>query len=135
VEAAAQQLAQKQGSTVTVYGLADDATYLAVLLTELKSAGLDLTTTPPGSVQVDRPEVAAALEDMANLSTSGAFYFPPRANDDRRAITQLIVDQQVAMWGSSQAGNAASLQKQNGGSAPSSTQGLAVYPPLSACPQ
>jgi ABC-type glycerol-3-phosphate transport system substrate-binding protein len=96
VEAAAQQLARKQGSTVTVYGLADDAAYLAVLLTELKSAGLDLTSTPPGSAQVERPEVVAALERMANLFTSGAFYWPPQQSSPE-VVTQLIIDQQVAV--------------------------------------
>jgi multiple sugar transport system substrate-binding protein len=127
VEATAQQLAQKQGSTVTVYGLAgDDAAYLAVLLTELKSAGLDLTATPPGSAQVERPEVVAALERMANLFTSGAFHFPPQARDDRDAIAQLIIDQQVAMWGSREAGNVANLKADGS----SFTQGVALPPPF-----
>src|SRR6185436_17497418 len=97
VEAAAQQLAQKQGSTVAVYGLADDATYPAVLLAELKSAGLDLTSTPLGSAQVDRPEVAAVLERMANLFTSGTFYLPPEGSDNQRVVAQMISNQQIAI--------------------------------------
>jgi ABC-type glycerol-3-phosphate transport system substrate-binding protein len=129
VEAAAQQLAQKQGSTVAVYGLADDATYPAVLLAELKSAGLDLTSTPLGSAHVDRPEVAAVLERMANLFTSGTFYLPPEGSDNQRAVAQMISNQQIAMWGSREAGNGANLQKQNGGSALSFTQGVALPPP------
>jgi ABC-type glycerol-3-phosphate transport system substrate-binding protein len=129
VEAAAQQLAQKQGSTITVYGLVDDTTYLAVLLTELKSAGLDLTSTPPGSAQVDRPEVVAALERMASLFSSGAFYFPPqRGSPDE--VAQLIIDQQVATWGSSEAGDVANLQRRNGSAAPSFAQGVALHPPF-----
>ncbi len=127
VEAAAQQLAQKQGSTVTMYGLADEDAYLGVLLAELKSADLDLTSTPPGSAQIERPEVVAALERMANLFTSGAFYFPPQGSDFRDAVAQMVRDQQVAMWGSGEAGNVGKL-KPDGGAAPSFTQGVALHP-------
>ena len=132
VETAAQQLAQKRGSTINVYGLADEDVYLAVLLTELKSAGLDLLTTSPASAHVDRPEVVAALERMANLFTSGAFFFPPQGRDDRDTIAQLIVNQQVAMWGPRYAGAIAGRQKQPGGPAPSFAVGVAPYPPFSS---
>jgi ABC-type glycerol-3-phosphate transport system substrate-binding protein len=130
VEAAAQQLAQKRGSTVNVYGLADDDVALAVLLAELKGAGLDLLTTPPASAHVDRPEVAAALERMANLFTSGAFFFPPQGRDARDTIAQLIVDQQVAIWGPRYAGAVADRQKRSGSSGPSFAVGVAPYPPV-----
>jgi ABC-type glycerol-3-phosphate transport system substrate-binding protein len=131
LEAAAQQLAQKQGSTVRVYGLADEEAYLAVLLTELKNAGLDLISTPPGSAQVDRPEVAAALERMANLFRSGAFFFPPQSADFRDTVVQMVLDQQVAMWGARSAGDVANMQqKRNSGTAWSFTPGVAPYPPL-----
>jgi ABC-type glycerol-3-phosphate transport system substrate-binding protein len=134
VEAAAQQLAQKRGNTVTIYGVADEQTYLAVLLTELKSAGLDLLSTPPANAHVDRPEVAGSLERMANLFKSGAFFFPPEGADFRDAVAQLVLDQQVAAWGSNVAGDiAARLQKQNGGSSGATTSlstGVALYPPL-----
>ncbi|MFL5803340.1 MAG: ABC transporter substrate-binding protein [Roseiflexaceae bacterium] len=132
IEAAAQQVAQKRGSTVEVYGLADDDVYLAVLLAKLKSAGLDLLTTPPASAHVDRPEVAAALEQMASLFTSGAFFFPPQGRDSRDTVVQLIRDQQVAMWGSRYAGEVASLQGRNGNPAPSFAVGVAPYPPFSS---
>ena len=130
LEAAVQQLAQKQGNTVTAYGLADEDAYLAVLLTELKSAGLDLIATPPGSAQIDRPEVAAALDHMANLFKSGAFFYPPQGTDFRDAVAQLIVNQQVVMWGSRSAGDVSDFQKRNGGPAPSFTLGVAPYPPF-----
>jgi multiple sugar transport system substrate-binding protein len=130
LEADAQQLAQKQGSSITIYGLADDDTYLAVLLTELKRAGLDVLATPPGSAQVDRPEVAAVLEQMANLFKSGAFFDAPQGADFRDAVAQHVVDQQVAMWGSRAVGDIASLQKRADAPAPSFALGVAAYPPF-----
>ena len=130
LEAAAQQFAQKQGDTVTVYGLADDAAYFAVLLTELKNAGLDVTSTPPGNAQVDRPEVVTVLERMGNLVKSGVFYFEAESRDSRNTVVQLIVDQQVAMWGSQFAQGIANMQTQNGSPAPSFAQGVAPYPPF-----
>ncbi len=130
LEAAAQQLVQKQGDTITVYGLADDDSYLAVLLTELKNAGLDLISTPPGSAQVDRPEVVAALERMANLFKSGAFYFPPQGRDAQDVIARLVLDQQVAIWGTPIGGDITSLQKRNSGSPPSFEVGVALHPPF-----
>jgi ABC-type glycerol-3-phosphate transport system substrate-binding protein len=131
LEAAAQQLAQKQGSTVRVYGLADEDAYVGVLLTELKSAGLDLFSTPPASARVDRPEVATALERMANLFKSGAFFYPPQGSDFRDAVAQMVANQQVAMWGSYSAKDVAKAQ-QNGGSngAASPAIGVAPYPSL-----
>jgi len=130
LQADAQQLAQKQGSKVTLYGLADDDTYLAVLLTKLQSAGLDLLTTPPGSAQVDRPEVATVLEQVANLFTSGAFFNPPQGTDFRDVVAQRVLDQQVAMWGSRVVGDVASFQKQTGASDLSFAIGAAAYPPF-----
>jgi ABC-type glycerol-3-phosphate transport system substrate-binding protein len=130
VEAAAQQLARKQGSTVTVYGLADEDAYLAVLLNELRSAGLNLSSASPSSTQVDRPEVVAVLERIANLFMSGVFYFPPQGTDFRDSVGQMVLNQQVGMWGSLGAGDMADLQKRTGGSAPSFALGVAPYPPF-----
>src|SRR5262245_23512429 len=130
VEAAAQQLAQKQGSTVQVYGLADDDAYVAMLLTKLKSAGLDLLSTPPANAHVDRPEVVAALEQMGDLFGSGAFYFGSENRDTQSEVAQLIVGQQVAMWGSRFAQAVANMPTPNGGPVLSFTPGVALYPPF-----
>jgi ABC-type glycerol-3-phosphate transport system substrate-binding protein len=130
VAAAAQQLARKQGSAVAVYGLADETTYLALLVDKLSSAGLDLSSTPPAGAQLDRPEVVAALESMADLFASGALYVSPQRGDDRGTLAQLILDRQVAMWGSREAATLANLQKQNDRSTPSFTQGVAPLPPF-----
>jgi ABC-type glycerol-3-phosphate transport system substrate-binding protein len=132
VQAAAQQLAQKQGSTVTVYGLADEAAYAAVLVAELKSAGLDLATTPPDSAHVDRPEIAAALQRMANLVTSGAFYLPAQGAASPKTAGQLIANQQIAIWGPKLAAIVADSQPGKGGVAPGFTLGVAVPPPTPA---
>ncbi len=126
VAAAAQQLAQKRGSTVTVHGLADEASYFAVLLTELQGAGLDLATTPLGSAQLDRPEVVAVLDGMANRFTSGAFSVPPQNRDERDAVAQLVIGQQIAIWGSREAGQVTNFLK----AAPSFPQGVALPPPF-----
>src|SRR6266540_3373836 len=130
VEAAAQQIAQKQGNTIALYGLADDDAYIAVLLDELKQAGLDLAATPPANAQADRPEVVAALERVGNLFQSGAFFFPPAGADFRDAVAQLVIDQKVVMWSSRAAGDIANIQKRSGGPAPSFALGVAPYPPL-----
>jgi ABC-type glycerol-3-phosphate transport system substrate-binding protein len=129
--AAAQQLAQKQGSTVTTYGLADEAAYLGVLLDELRGAGLDLFTAPPASVRVDRPEVAAALERMANRFTSGAFYFPPQGSDFRDTVGQMIDEQKVAIWGSYASRDSLKLQPSDGSNtAAGPAIGVALHPPF-----
>lgn len=130
VAAAAQQLARKQGDKVTVYGLADEATYLALLLDKLSGAGLDVSATPLRSAQLDRPQAVAALESLAGLFTSGALYAPPQHGDDQGALAQLIADRRVAMWGSREAVILADRQKQNGGSTPSFTPGVAPLPPF-----
>jgi len=130
VAATAQQLARKQGDTVRVYGLADQDAYLATLLDELRGAGLDLLTTAPASARVDRPEVAQALGRMAEMFTSGAFYYPPDGADFRDAVAQMVANQQVAMWGSSIAPD---IAKQTGGSSASGTgftSGAAPFPPF-----
>jgi multiple sugar transport system substrate-binding protein len=129
--AAAQQLAQKQGSTVTTYGLVDEDAYLGVLLDELRGAGLDLYSAPPASVRVDRPEVAAALARMADRFTSGAFYFPPRDTDFREAVAKMIRDQKVAIWGSYTAADVNKLQQGDRSSAGAGPAvGVVLYPPL-----
>jgi ABC-type glycerol-3-phosphate transport system substrate-binding protein len=97
--ATASQLAHKRGDTIEIYGLADNDAYLAVLLAELRSAGVDLLTANPNQVHVDRPEVVAALSHMADLFTSGAFFYSPPGQDLGDQIDQLIAGQKLAIWG------------------------------------
>jgi ABC-type glycerol-3-phosphate transport system substrate-binding protein len=132
VVAMAQQLARKRGDTIDIYGLADEDTYLAVLLDELRGAGLDLITTPPARARVDQPEAALALERIAQLFRSGAFYFPPETANFGDTVARMVADQQVAMWGSSIARDIPK-QTQPGGNSVSGTSftpGAAPFPPF-----
>src|SRR6476469_3778380 len=94
--ATAGQLARKRGDTIEIYGLADGETYMAVLLAELRSAGVDLLATNPNQLHIDRPEVAAALSHLAELFRSGAFFYPPSGQDWSNQIDQLIAGQKLA---------------------------------------
>ncbi|HJZ50322.1 MAG TPA: extracellular solute-binding protein [Roseiflexaceae bacterium] len=123
VTAAARRLARKQGDTVGIYGLADSDTYLAVLLNELRGAGVDLLAANPGDVHVDRPEVVAVLERMADLFKSGAFYYPPAGQDWRDQVDGLIASQRLAMWGSGSSRGAFAK-----GQPPGFRLGVAAYP-------
>jgi ABC-type glycerol-3-phosphate transport system substrate-binding protein len=124
--ATAGQLARKRGDTIEVYGLADGDAYLAVLLTELRSAGVDLLTTPPAQAHVDRPEVAAALGHMADLFTSGAFFYPPPGQDMGAQVNQLIADQKLAIWGWRESRGEYAPK----GQPPRFRLGVAAYPPF-----
>ncbi|HEY3232618.1 MAG TPA: extracellular solute-binding protein, partial [Roseiflexaceae bacterium] len=118
LEAAAQRLAQKQGNTVTIYGLVDNTAYAHAFL-----GGLDLLSTPPDRLRFDRSDIAAALERVADLVNSGAFYHWPliqRANWD--AVEQLVRDQKAGMW------RADITSPKAGGPAPTFAIGTAAYP-------
>ncbi len=97
--AAAEQLAQKRGDTVDVYGFAggggDGLAALGGLLTE---AGVDSSANME-QLRLDQPKIAAAIERLADLVKSGAVY--ANSAGDRPApdeILKLIADQRVAMW-------------------------------------
>jgi ABC-type glycerol-3-phosphate transport system substrate-binding protein len=97
--AAAEQLAQKRGDTVDVYGLADGSGGQAVLGGLLTEAGVDGSTAVE-QLRLDQPAISQALERVADLAKSGAIY----VNSDSGAqsgpdtFLKLIADQQVAMW-------------------------------------
>jgi ABC-type glycerol-3-phosphate transport system substrate-binding protein len=98
---AAEQLAQKRGSEVDVYGLLDWGSGYMALFNELAASGVDLFATPADQLRLDRPEIATALERVATLAKSGALYYKPQdpnglvMGDDFR---KLIVEQRAAMW-------------------------------------
>ncbi|HJZ48459.1 MAG TPA: extracellular solute-binding protein [Roseiflexaceae bacterium] len=93
--AAAQQLAQKRGDTVDVYGFAgggdDGLAALGGLLTE---AGVDISANVE-QLRLDQPKIAQAIERLAGLVKSGAVYANPGAGKD---LLKLIADQRIAMW-------------------------------------
>jgi ABC-type glycerol-3-phosphate transport system substrate-binding protein len=98
--AAAEQLAQKRGDTVDVYGLADGSGGLMALRGLLTEAGFDTTPAAGENIRLDQPQVAQALDRMAALAKSGGLYRPTEANDGMAPDTflKLIADQQIAMW-------------------------------------
>jgi ABC-type glycerol-3-phosphate transport system substrate-binding protein len=122
--ATASQLARKQGDTIEIYGLADSEVYLAVLLAELRNAGVDLLTANPNQVHVDRPEVVAALGRMAELFMSGAFFYPPPGQDLGDQVDQLIAGQKLAMWGAGDGPGGSASKDQP----PAFRLGVAPYP-------
>lgn len=99
--AAAEQLAQKRGDTVEVYGYLDWGDGFTVLLGELAQAGINLFTTPADQLELDRPEVVAALERVVTLAKSGAIYARPKSEAaaiSSDSLQKLITQQQAAMW-------------------------------------
>lgn len=99
--ATAEQLAHKRGDTVTVYGMLDGSNGFSVLLNELTVADSTLFASPMNQIQLDRPEIAAALEHVVALAQSGAIAITSRepgvaiSGDD---VRKLIVEQRAALW-------------------------------------
>jgi len=94
--AAAEQLAQKRGDTVDVYGFAGGgdrglAALGGVLLTE---AGVDISANVE-QLRLDQPKIAQAIERLAGLVKSGAVYANSGAGEE---LLKLIADQRVVMW-------------------------------------
>lgn len=98
--ASAEQIAQKQGNAAGTYGLIDQQGGVTALNAELASAGINIFTTPLDQLQLDRPEVAAALNHVAELIKSGAIYAQPQAGqgDTPGAAQRLILDQRAGIW-------------------------------------
>ena len=94
--ATAEQLAQKRGDTVDVYGLADggNGERAGGLLAE---AGFDSSTVVE-QLQLDQPQIAQALERVAELVKSGAIYADAGDGDRHPISFSLIADQRVGMW-------------------------------------
>jgi ABC-type glycerol-3-phosphate transport system substrate-binding protein len=97
--AAAQQLAEKRGDEIVVYGtLAASAQEL--LSYELESTGIDLFGKPPEQVRLDQPKVAAALERVVALARAGVVYTsaPPVGQVRTDDYQGLIFDGRAGMW-------------------------------------
>ncbi len=98
--AAAEQLAQKRGDTVDVYGLVDGNGGLTALRGLLEEAGVDTSPSAVAQLRLDQPQIAQALERVAGLVKGGAIYRSADADDGIApdAFLKLIADQQVGMW-------------------------------------
>jgi multiple sugar transport system substrate-binding protein len=98
---AAEQLAQKRGNEVDVYGLLDWGSGQTALFNELAESGVNLWTTPTDQLRLDQPSIATALNRVAALAKSGALYYKPQdpnvpvIGDD---LSKLIVEQRAAIW-------------------------------------
>jgi ABC-type glycerol-3-phosphate transport system substrate-binding protein len=99
---AAEQIAQKQGDTVEVYGLADGSSGIIPLIFEMQQAGVDVFSTPLETLRLDTPEVETALEQVAAQGESGAVYIPSAESGvvtfGSQDVDKLIRNQQVGMW-------------------------------------
>lgn len=94
--AAAQQLTQKNGDTVDVYGLLDWDTGLTLLRHDLTAAGVDLANLQ----RMDQPEISAAVEHVVEQAKAGVIYAPPAAVANPELYLKTIIGQQVAIWAS-----------------------------------
>jgi ABC-type glycerol-3-phosphate transport system substrate-binding protein len=98
LKAAIQQLAQKRGDTVEVYGMLDGGADVA-LKGELDAAGV--RTDESDGTRLDDPRVVGAFQHVADLSAAGAIYTfhaaEGRGYDERRMV-DLIENQQLGMW-------------------------------------
>jgi len=92
--AAAEQLAEKRGTSIEVYGMLDWDTWATVLRHELAGGGVD----PADILRLDQPEIVAALERVAALARSGAIYVAPGGRASPDVFQQLIRNQQVGIW-------------------------------------
>lgn len=92
--AAAQQLAQKNGDKVDVYGLLDWDVGMALLQHEVTKAGLD----PAHLDRVDQPEMAAAVDKIAGLAKDGVIQVLPNRPTNIATLQEPIVNSQVGIW-------------------------------------
>lgn len=98
--AAAEQLTQRRDDEVLVYGLDDGQDGRVVLQGLLVEAGVPLAPAADGSYVLDRPEVAAALERVADLLERGVLYRSPQ-RDGPVSMEQIgahVREGRVAMW-------------------------------------
>ncbi|NOK60455.1 MAG: hypothetical protein GFH27_549281n151 [Chloroflexi bacterium AL-W] len=69
-----EQLAEKNGSTVHTYGMADGSQGALVLLGLLEETNTDLWNTLPAELRLDEPAIVSAIEQLQNLVDQGAIY-------------------------------------------------------------
>jgi len=92
--AAAEQLTQKSGDTVGVYGLLDWDVGMELLQHKLVAAGLD----PAHMDRLDQNEVATAIDEIAELSKAGVIDILPNTPINSGMFQGLITGSQVGIW-------------------------------------
>lgn len=99
--AAAEQLAQKRGDDVAVYGFFSGSNGFLELIAEAASAGIDLLATPVEAFDLEQPELVTAVERVAALAESGAIFVDTGEETDSfnpNDTQRLILDQRAGMW-------------------------------------
>jgi ABC-type glycerol-3-phosphate transport system substrate-binding protein len=92
--AVAQQLTQKNGDKVGVYGLLDWDVGMELLQHKLVAAGLD----PAHMDRVDQNEVATAVDQIAELAKAGVVDVLPNQPTNPGMFQGLITESQVGIW-------------------------------------
>ncbi len=99
--ATAEQLAQKRGDTVDVYGLMLSGGSIA-LFSELSASGVDLFGTPLDQVNITGPEYQTAIERIRNLGDSGGLYLQLTESGviefNTAKAEEIVMDGRVGMW-------------------------------------
>jgi multiple sugar transport system substrate-binding protein len=97
--AAAEQLTRRDGDELLVHGLDDGQDGLLVLAGLLAEAGVPAAPAADGTIDLDRPEVLAALERVAELIERGVIY-RRSAEDSAPPIGpgSLVDEGRVGMW-------------------------------------
>ncbi len=125
--AAAEQIAGKRGDEVDVYGFMTFSSGFVVLLAQLDQAGVNLFSTPMDQMQLDQPEIVAALERVKALAESGAIYVPDGENPeafDSEEVRELIMNERLGIW------QAPLLEMGGNVIEPAFTVGTTALPPL-----
>lgn len=128
--AAAEQLTRRTGAEVQTYGIDDGRDGMVILLGLLAEAGLGLNVDANGQVHLDLPEVAAAVERVADLIDRGVIYQRPQNAGavSFDAIGAHIREGRTALW----LGGPALLGEAFGAAEPEFTVGTATLPTLPA---
>lgn len=102
LRAAASQLAERNGDTITTYGLMQSTRLAVVRNPELTGEPDRIADLHAGRLQLDSPEISTMLEGVSALFRSGAVFAPPMYPDGSFLYTDdympLIQNQQLGMW-------------------------------------
>ena len=98
LRATAEQLAQREGDTVTTYGLLDDGRGTVALLGELLAADPTLETTAREQARIEVEVATTALEQVVALAESGAVYIEQGEVADGAIYQEMILAEQFGMW-------------------------------------
>jgi ABC-type glycerol-3-phosphate transport system substrate-binding protein len=105
--AIAEQTTRSQGNMVETYGYLDSSDGFLVLFSLLEAQGIDLLRMSPDEVQLDRPEVIAAVERVKRWYEQGVllspYVSPAEGEMDEAALTarqpeNMVRAGRVAMW-------------------------------------